>query len=450
VLRAIIDDYTREAGVRNLEREIGRVFRDAALRLAENNVRDCKIELDELPAILGPKRFEAEVAMRTDIPGVATGLAWTPVGGDILFVEAARSPGSGKLTLTGQLGDVMRESALAALSLVKSRADLLGISADTLAHSDIHVHVPAGATPKDGPSAGVAMFVALASLLTNRPVDADVAMTGEISLRGLVLPIGGVKEKVLAAQRAGIKTVMLPARNKRDLEDVPPTRASSSSSYGWRRSTTRCGRRWCRCLRPRRRLPSSFECPNENGRSRGRFRGRGDPPLAVHAQLGHRLAVELAGLRQALLGLEVAQRAFRRRSADAVDRQAVALAVQRNLRLADGVAVVRRLHRARVRVDLAVRVRAFVAHVRADARADQRAHRAADHRTGNRAGAGADRRRLLLAGHRLRVRGRRRLRVRVRGVVSDHRARRAQRQRNRAGDHRMLESVLHGSSEIVE
>ncbi|HEY8244383.1 MAG TPA: S16 family serine protease, partial [Casimicrobiaceae bacterium] len=141
--------------------------------------------------------------------------------GDILFVEAARSPGSGKLTLTGQLGEVMRESALAALSLVKSRADLLGISADTLAHSDIHVHVPAGATPKDGPSAGVAMFVALSSLLTNRPVDADVAMTGEISLRGLVLPIGGVKEKVLAAQRAGIKTVMLPARNKSDLEDVP-------------------------------------------------------------------------------------------------------------------------------------------------------------------------------------------------------------------------------------
>ena len=159
--------------------------------------------------------------MRAGIPGVATGLAWTPVGGDILFVEAAKMPGSGKLILTGQLGEVMRESAQAALSLVKARATQLGIDAQTLEKSDIHVHVPAGATPKDGPSAGVAMFVALTSLLTGRPVRSDVAMTGEISLRGLVLPIGGVKEKVLAALRAGITTVMLPVRNQRDLDDIP-------------------------------------------------------------------------------------------------------------------------------------------------------------------------------------------------------------------------------------
>ncbi|HEX7403223.1 MAG TPA: S16 family serine protease, partial [Usitatibacter sp.] len=171
--------------------------------------------------ILGPGRFDAEVAMRAPIPGVATGLAWTPVGGDILFIEAARMPGSGKLILTGQLGDVMKESAQAALSLVKARSHKLGIPADAFEKSDIHVHVPAGATPKDGPSAGVAMFTALSSLLTGRPVRSDVAMTGEISLRGLVLPIGGVKEKVLAALRAGIKTVMLPERNRRDLEEIP-------------------------------------------------------------------------------------------------------------------------------------------------------------------------------------------------------------------------------------
>ena len=171
--------------------------------------------------MLGPQRFEAEVAMRTAVPGVATGLAWTPVGGDILFIEATRMPGAGKLILTGQLGDVMKESAQAALSLVKARAEHLGISQELLDKSDIHVHVPAGATPKDGPSAGVAMFVALASLMTERAVRNDIAMTGEISLRGLVLPVGGIKEKVLAALRAGITTVMLPARNRRDLEDIP-------------------------------------------------------------------------------------------------------------------------------------------------------------------------------------------------------------------------------------
>jgi len=220
-LLAIIDDYTREAGVRNLEREIGHVFRDVAVRIAEGSVERVAIGAQDLQAILGPKRFDAEVAMRSGIPGVATGLAWTPVGGDILFIEAAHMPGSGRLILTGQLGDVMKESAQAALSLVKARAQALGIAPEMLEKSDIHVHVPAGATPKDGPSAGVAMFVALTSLLTGRPVRSDVAMTGEISLRGLVLPIGGVKEKVLAALRAGIATVMLPARNRRDLEDIP-------------------------------------------------------------------------------------------------------------------------------------------------------------------------------------------------------------------------------------
>jgi len=220
-LEAIIGDYTREAGVRNLEREIGGACRHVAVRIAEGSITRMTIAAADLHEILGPKRFEAEVAMRTGIPGVATGLAWTPVGGDILFIEAARTPGSGRLILTGQLGEVMKESAQAALSLVKARAALLGIPAEGFDKADIHVHVPAGATPKDGPSAGVAMFVALTSLLSHRPVKSDVAMTGEISLRGLVLPIGGVKEKVLAALRAGITTVMLPARNRRDLEDIP-------------------------------------------------------------------------------------------------------------------------------------------------------------------------------------------------------------------------------------
>jgi ATP-dependent Lon protease len=220
-LLAIIDDYTREAGVRNLEREIGNVCRNVAVRIAEGSAQQVKIGPDDLAAILGPRKFEAEVAMRSGVPGVATGLAWTPVGGDILFVEAARMPGTGKLILTGQLGEVMKESAQAALSLIKARARDLGVQPEALEKSDIHIHVPAGATPKDGPSAGVAIFVALASLLTGRPVRSDVAMTGEISLRGLVLPIGGVKEKVLAALRAGISTVMLPARNRRDLEEIP-------------------------------------------------------------------------------------------------------------------------------------------------------------------------------------------------------------------------------------
>src|SRR5688572_2126784 len=220
-LSTIIDDYTREAGVRNLEREIGNACRYVAVRIAEGGIEKMKVGAAEIATILGPRRFEAEVAMRTATPGVATGLAWTPVGGDILFIEATRMPGNGKLILTGQLGEVMKESAQAALSLVKARAAKLGIEATLLEKSDIHVHVPAGATPKDGPSAGVSMFLALVSLLTQRPVRSDTAMTGEISLRGLVLPIGGVKEKVLAAMRAGITRVMLPKRNRKDFEEVP-------------------------------------------------------------------------------------------------------------------------------------------------------------------------------------------------------------------------------------
>jgi len=218
-LAAIARDYTREAGVRNLEREIGAVLRSVAMRIAEGAASTAAlpivIDAEDLHAILGARRFENEVAERTSVPGVATGLAWTPVGGDILFIEVSQVPGKGKLILTGQLGEVMKESAQAALTLAKKLLD------DPLDRTDLHVHVPAGATPKDGPSAGVAMYVALVSLLMGRPVRSDVAMTGEISLRGMVLPIGGVKEKVLAALRAGIRTVMLPRRNQKDLEDVP-------------------------------------------------------------------------------------------------------------------------------------------------------------------------------------------------------------------------------------
>ncbi|HYH71475.1 MAG TPA: endopeptidase La [Methyloceanibacter sp.] len=220
-ISAIIRDYTREAGVRNLEREIGAILSRVAMRIAEGDTDAVTIEEKDLHGILGSRRYEGEVAMRTSVPGVATGLAWTPVGGDILFVECTRTPGNGKLILTGQLGDVMKESAQAALSLVKARAVSLGLDPALFEKSDIHLHVPAGAIPKDGPSAGVAMFTALVSLLTGRTVRSDTAMTGEISLRGLVLPIGGVKNKVLAASRAGITTVMLPERNKKDYEDIP-------------------------------------------------------------------------------------------------------------------------------------------------------------------------------------------------------------------------------------
>ena len=220
-LREIIQNYTREAGVRSLERQIGQVLRHAAVRIAEGGSGPIRIGRGELAAILGAPQFESETAMRTSVPGVATGLAWTPVGGDILFIEATRIPGSGRLILTGQLGEVMRESAQAALSIVKDRAAAFGIDASRFEKSDIHIHVPAGAIPKDGPSAGVAMFVALVSLMTERTVRSDTAMTGEISLRGLVLPVGGIKEKVVGAHRAGIRRIMLPARNRKDYDDIP-------------------------------------------------------------------------------------------------------------------------------------------------------------------------------------------------------------------------------------
>ncbi|MBV9724275.1 MAG: endopeptidase La [Gammaproteobacteria bacterium] len=220
-LTRVISEYTRESGVRSLERQIGALLRSAAVQIASGKASSVSFDAADIDAVLGASRFESEIASRTSVPGVATGLAWTPVGGDILFIESARLPGNGKLILTGQLGDVMKESAQAALSLVKSQADELGIDASVFEQSDIHVHVPAGAIPKDGPSAGVAMFVSLASLMKREPVRPDVAMTGEISLRGLVLPVGGIKEKTIAAARAGIKRVILPARNRRDLEDIP-------------------------------------------------------------------------------------------------------------------------------------------------------------------------------------------------------------------------------------
>ncbi|MGH8288768.1 MAG: endopeptidase La [Steroidobacteraceae bacterium] len=226
-LARLIHEYTRESGCRGLERQIGALMRRAAMRIAEGQVESVRFDTGDVTEVLGPSRFENEVAQRTSVPGVATGLAWTPVGGDILFVESARMPGSGKLILTGQLGDVMKESAQAALSLVKAQAVELGIDPKLFDQSDIHVHVPAGAIPKDGPSAGVAMFISLASLLKRRAVRPDIAMTGEISLRGLVLPVGGIKEKTIAAARAGIKKVILPARNRRDLEDIPQSARSA-------------------------------------------------------------------------------------------------------------------------------------------------------------------------------------------------------------------------------
>jgi ATP-dependent Lon protease len=220
-LEEIIDGYTREAGVRNLDRQIGSVCRSVAAKVAVGSKRKTTVKVETLDELLGPRQFEAEMARRTATPGVVTGLAFTPVGGEVLFIEATSMPGQGRLKLTGQLGDVMRESAEAAHSLVRSHARGYGIGAKALADQDIHIHVPAGAIPKDGPSAGVTMFTALVSLLTNRPARADVAMTGEITLSGMVLPIGGVKEKTLAAHRAGIATVLLPDRNRKDVVDIP-------------------------------------------------------------------------------------------------------------------------------------------------------------------------------------------------------------------------------------
>jgi ATP-dependent Lon protease len=221
-VQEVIRSYTREAGVRQLERELGALCRSAATRFAEGLDGKLTIEVDSVRAILGSPKFFNEVALRTSLPGVATGLAWTPFGGDILFVEATKTPGEGRLLLTGQLGDVMKESAQAALSLVKSRAEKLGIGPDSFKNHDVHIHIPAGAIPKDGPSAGITLFVTLVSLLTSRCVSHEVAMTGEISLRGLVLPVGGIKEKVLAARRAGISCVLLPELNRKDLDDIPP------------------------------------------------------------------------------------------------------------------------------------------------------------------------------------------------------------------------------------
>jgi ATP-dependent Lon protease len=219
-LTTIIEQYTREAGVRNLEREVANVIRGVAVKVAESEPYEPKLTPAKIADLLGPQKFFSEIAERTEVPGVATGLAWMPSGGDILFIEASQMVGKGNLILTGHLGDVMKESARAALSWVRTHVDELGISPD-FEKIDIHLHVPAGAVSKDGPSAGVAMIVALSSLFTGRRVRGDVAMTGEITLRGSVLPVGGIKEKVLAAHRAGIKRVVLPDRNRKDLVDIP-------------------------------------------------------------------------------------------------------------------------------------------------------------------------------------------------------------------------------------
>ena len=221
-IQRLIQDYTREAGVRELERQIGAICRAVAARVAGGATGKRTVADKDIPRFLGPAEYESELAQRTSVPGVATGLAFTPYGGEIIFVEATSFPGKGQLMLTGQIGDVMKESAQAAFSLIKSRADELGIAEDYFGKTDIHVHVPAGAVPKDGPSAGVTMATALCSLIMSRSVRSDLAMTGEITLRGLVLPVGGIKEKVLAAKQAGIRTIVLPLRNKKNLRDIPP------------------------------------------------------------------------------------------------------------------------------------------------------------------------------------------------------------------------------------
>jgi ATP-dependent Lon protease len=221
VLAAIVDRYTREAGVRNLERKIADVCRGVARRVAEGEIDSVVLTEEDLQEYITSHKFYPEAAERLNRPGIAIGLAWTPVGGDILFIEATKMKGKGQLTVTGQVRDVMRESVQAALSFIASNAASIGLEPDFREKLDIHVHVPAGAIPKDGPSAGVTMIAALTSLLTGRCVRNDLAMTGEITLRGAVLPIGGVKEKVLAAQRAGIKAVILPKKNEDDLKEIP-------------------------------------------------------------------------------------------------------------------------------------------------------------------------------------------------------------------------------------
>jgi ATP-dependent Lon protease len=236
-LRALASGYTREAGVRNLDRAIATVIRKVARQVAEGGggrqAATVTITAADLGGYLGKPHFEPEVAERPERPGVATGLAWTPAGGDVLLVEATVMPGDeDRLILTGMLGEVMRESAQAALSFLRSNAGALGIDPEKLLHRTVHVHVPAGAVPKDGPSAGVTILTALASIASRRPVKPGLAMTGEITLRGRVLPVGGIKEKVLAAHRAGIREVLLPSRNQRDLEDVPKDLLAEMSITG--------------------------------------------------------------------------------------------------------------------------------------------------------------------------------------------------------------------------
>jgi ATP-dependent Lon protease len=220
-LEATVASYTREAGVRNLERSIAAQCRAVAVEVAEGKVGFRRVDTPDLADILGPERFFSEVAERTVVPGVATGLAWTPTGGDILFIESTRMRGKGNLTMTGQLGEVMQESARTALSFVRANAPRLGIDENFLEKYDVHIHVPAGAMPKDGPSAGVTMLSSLVSLLTGICARHDVAMTGEVTLRGAVLQVGGIKEKILAAHRAGIRRIVLPERNKKDLVEIP-------------------------------------------------------------------------------------------------------------------------------------------------------------------------------------------------------------------------------------
>ncbi len=220
-LQKIISGYTREAGLRNLEREIATICRGVATKIAEDEAKSAKITVKDIVDYIGTVRFASEVSARTLTPGLAMGLAWTQAGGELLFVEATAMKGKKHLTLTGQLGDVMKESATTALSFIRTNAVSLGIAEDFFETQDIHIHIPAGAIPKDGPSAGVTMLTSLTSLLTHKKIQKDLAMTGEITLRGQVLPVGGVKEKVLAAYRAGIKTIIMPSWNKKDLEDIP-------------------------------------------------------------------------------------------------------------------------------------------------------------------------------------------------------------------------------------
>jgi ATP-dependent Lon protease len=219
-IERIIDQYTRESGVRNLERQIAGVCRGVAAKIASNEIEEFAVEAGDVEEFLGKRKFFSDAAERTIVPGVATGLAWTPYGGDILFIEASVSKGSGKLNITGQLGDVMKESAMLAISYLKAHSDHIGIPEEAFKYWDLHVHVPAGAVPKDGPSAGVSLMSAIASIFTQRKVKGTIALTGEITLRGLVLPVGGIKEKVLAAKRAGIKEVLLPKKNEKDVAEI--------------------------------------------------------------------------------------------------------------------------------------------------------------------------------------------------------------------------------------